>query len=49
MFGARGVGKSTFIQEFKDKKALVFDLLDPEVEDRFLLKTDTARPGTSST
>ncbi|MBI4404370.1 MAG: ATP-binding protein, partial [Deltaproteobacteria bacterium] len=38
MFGARGVGKTTFIESFFSKvKILFYDLLDPEVEDRFIL------------
>ena len=44
MFGARGVGKSTFIQEFfKGQRLLVFDLLDPELEDRLLLHPEQLR------
>lgn len=39
VFGARGTGKSTLIQQrFGEKKILYFDLLDPEVEDRFARK-----------
>lgn len=39
IFGARGTGKSTLIQQvFGDKKILYFDLLDPEIEDRFARK-----------
>jgi predicted AAA+ superfamily ATPase len=38
LFGARGVGKSTFIDTFlRQERKLIFDLLDPEVEDRFIL------------
>ncbi|MBP9706528.1 MAG: ATP-binding protein [Oligoflexales bacterium] len=44
LFGARGVGKSTFIQGFtKNQRTLVFDLLDPEVEDRLLLAPESLR------
>jgi uncharacterized protein len=36
LFGARGVGKSTFIRSFiEGKRALVIDLLVPELEDRY--------------
>ncbi len=36
LFGARGVGKSTFLRAyFKDLRVLWFDLLDAELEDRF--------------
>lgn len=38
LFGARGVGKSTFIENFfQQRRILLYDLLDPEVEDRFIL------------
>ncbi|MBM4316439.1 MAG: ATP-binding protein [Deltaproteobacteria bacterium] len=38
LFGARGVGKSTFLKEhFKNQRVLWFDLLDAELEDRFTL------------
>jgi predicted kinase len=38
LFGARGVGKSTFISNyFNEDQTLVFDLLDPELEDQFIL------------
>ena len=37
LFGARGTGKSTLLhQYFGDSKALMIDLLIPEVEDRFI-------------
>lgn len=37
LFGARGVGKTTLLQQyFSGKKVLQIDLLDPAVEDRFL-------------
>jgi len=37
LFGARGVGKSTFLRAyFKDLRVLWFDLLDAELEDRFV-------------
>ncbi|MEK7790449.1 MAG: AAA family ATPase, partial [Deltaproteobacteria bacterium] len=37
IFGARGTGKSTFLQMFfKDGRILWFDLLDPKTEDLFL-------------
>lgn len=37
LFGPRGSGKSTLIQEgFSGKKTLFLDLLDPEIEDHFL-------------
>ncbi|NMC64187.1 MAG: ATP-binding protein [SAR324 cluster bacterium] len=36
LFGARATGKSTYIQaQFRPEKALCFDLLDPEQEDRY--------------
>jgi uncharacterized protein len=39
LFGARGVGKSTFISNyFSEDRTLVFDLLDPELEDQFILE-----------
>lgn len=39
LFGARGVGKSTFISKFlKHDRTLVFDLLNPELEDQLLLE-----------
>jgi predicted AAA+ superfamily ATPase len=39
LFGARGVGKSTFISNyFNEDRTLVFDLLDPELEDQFILE-----------
>jgi predicted AAA+ superfamily ATPase len=39
LFGARGVGKSTFISTFlKHDRTLVFDLLNPELEDQLLLE-----------
>ena len=39
LFGARGVGKSTFIaQHLQHERKLVYDLLDPEVEDRLILE-----------
>lgn len=38
LFGARGVGKSTFLKTFfRTERVLWFDLLDPELEDRFTL------------
>jgi predicted AAA+ superfamily ATPase len=44
LFGARGVGKTTFVgQFFVDLKVLKYDLLDPEVEDRFLLHPEDFR------
>jgi len=39
LFGARGTGKSTLLrQTFPTKEVLWLDLLDPEVEKRFLLR-----------
>ena len=39
LFGARGTGKSTFLKEFfKNDKILVFDLLDPPLEDELAKK-----------
>lgn len=39
LFGARGVGKSTFIDvHLKQERKLVYDLLDPELEDLFMLE-----------
>jgi predicted AAA+ superfamily ATPase len=36
LFGARGVGKSTFIKSFlKGQSAFVIDLLEPDLEDRY--------------
>ena len=36
IFGPRGAGKSTFLKKLlKDKKALWFDLLNPNLEDEF--------------
>lgn len=44
LFGARGVGKTTFVgQFFADARILKFDLLDPEIEDRFLLHPEDFR------
>ena len=34
LFGARGTGKSTLIHNIFQKNSYVFDLLDPELEDR---------------
>jgi predicted AAA+ superfamily ATPase len=36
LFGARGTGKSTFLQNYITDRALVFDLLDDEVFDDLL-------------
>lgn len=39
LFGARGVGKSTFISGYlKSDRILTFDLLDPELEDQLILE-----------
>ena len=39
LFGARGVGKSTFIEEYlREQRTISFDLLDPQVEDRLILE-----------
>ncbi len=44
LFGARGVGKTTIVgQFFVDFRVLKYDLLDPEVEDRFLLHQEDFR------
>jgi uncharacterized protein len=38
LFGARGVGKSTLISSYlNQERTLVFDLLDPELEDQLIL------------
>ena len=36
LFGARGTGKSTLIKEVFSKQVLMLNLLDPELEARFL-------------
>ena len=42
LFGARGVGKSTFLKTyFKKQRVLWFDLLDADLEDRFTLNPKT--------
>lgn len=39
LFGARGVGKSTFVTTYlKNQRTVVFDLLDPELEDQLALE-----------
>lgn len=41
IFGARGTGKSTFIEKtFLDKDAVLIDLLDPEQESKYALKPE---------
>ena len=44
LYGARGVGKTTFVgQFFVDLRVLKYDLLDSEVEDRFMLHPEDFR------
>lgn len=44
LFGARGVGKTTFLKDtFRDQRVLNFDLLDPEVEEQFSLEPQRFR------
>ncbi len=44
LFGARGTGKSTFLKEFfKKDKILVFDLLDPLLEDELAKRPNSLK------
>lgn len=44
LFGARGVGKTTFVRNFfAGVPTLNYDLLDPEIEDRFAMHPEAMR------
>ncbi len=44
LFGARGVGKSTFFRTFfRGDRVLYYDLLDPEIENRFIVSPQDFR------
>lgn len=44
LFGARGVGKSTFLKSLlKGKRVMTYDLLDPEIENRLILSPQDLR------
>jgi predicted kinase len=48
LFGAHGVGKSTFLKTyFKKQRVLWFDLLDADLEDRFTLNPQKLSNGSS--